>query len=130
MPLHLGSLHGNNVLFHKDESGRKWFCNVSTRDSPWKMRRGICGCEGLLGFRRGMALCLILVGLQCLLTLTMRNIQREFWNLYIVRFYFKPGSMFIWQVPILGLDCLSQVKYGMAGTDQNFGDFLPSVLIS
>lgn len=57
MPLHLSSLLGNNVLFHKDERGGKWFCNVSARrDSPWKMRWGICDCEGLLVFQCRMKL--------------------------------------------------------------------------
>lgn len=76
MPLHLSSLHGNNGLFHKDERGRKWFCNVSARDSPWKMRWGICEYEGLSAFRHRMAFCLLLEGaaLHCL---TMGNVKKR-----------------------------------------------------
>jgi len=117
MPLHLSVLLGNNVLLQKDERGGKWFCNVSARrGSSWKMRWGICDYEELLVFQHRMAFCLILVALPCLLSLTMRNVKGEFLHLCIVKFHFKPGSVFIWKACILFFKVLS-IGFGLFLTD-------------
>lgn len=47
---------------------------------------------------RCMPFCLILMGLYCLLVLTIRNVKRDFLNMCIVDFYFMPGSVFTWKV--------------------------------